>query len=123
MHAQLENWDWCPENSEYCEAGVVDYFYVRNPRRLPFHPRTTMRFETGRSARAITVTFERPGDDRRIRATQSDGIGRNWALRAPRAVNRRQEIWIVVDYNYERDGRRYGGSYSFSRPVLMHRHR
>lgn len=120
MGGTLHFYDWCAENSEYCGSGHLDYAYDPNPRRLPFHRRSLMRLRTAAGAKRITVTFGRRGSDKRIAAKR---VGRRrWTLRAPGAVHRKQEISVVVDYRYRKDGETYGGRYYFSLPVEKHAH-
>jgi hypothetical protein len=123
MQAGLGSWDWCPEEGDYCQSGVVDYAYDPDPARLPFHRRSLIRLDTGRAARALFVTFSRAGKDQRIRAKRRDDSGLRWAIRAPRRTDAEQEIGIVADYRYRKDGEWYGGRYRFFQAVRMHRHR
>lgn len=65
------------------------------------------------------------GKDHRIRARRRGDGGLSWAIRAPRGADAdaEQEIAIVADYRYRKDGSWYGGRFRFSLPVLLHRHR
>jgi hypothetical protein len=124
MEPALGHWDWCFEGEGgVCQNGTVDYAHNPDPVRLPFHARSPMRFETGRPARALTVTFRRRGADRQIRARRADDSGLRWTIRAPSDAKREQNMGIEADYRYRKDKRWYGGRYWFFQEVRMHRHR
>jgi hypothetical protein len=123
MRAAVSGWGWCPEQGDACQQGVVDYAYEPDPERLPFHPRSLVRLETGRPARAVVVTFTRAGKDARLRAKRRDDSGLRWIVRAPRRANEEQDLTMVADYRYRKDEKWYGGRYSFFLPARMHRHR
>ena len=123
MAATLHFYDWCPEDSEYCQSGVIDYAYSEHRPRLPYHPGSTLSFKTGRKARALTISFRRRGPDQHLPAVPSGEDGRSWTLTAPFSPYPRQTIGIVADYRYWRAGHRYGGRYHFSLDVKQHRHR
>ena len=123
MRAALSTWDWCPEEGDYCQSGVLDYAYDPDPERLPFHPHSLLRLDTGRAARAVVVEFSRPGKDARLRAKRRDESGLHWTVRAPRRAEAEQDLTMVADYRYRKDERWYGGRYWFFLPARMHRHR
>ena len=77
-----------------------------------------MRLRTGRSARAVSVSF----DGTRRAAKRRDESGRRWRVRVPRSATGKMFLGIVADYRYREDGKRWGGKYHFFLPVRQHRH-
>jgi hypothetical protein len=116
--AAFESSDWCPEGEDLCRSVIVDYAVPERWDRLPIHPGGVMRLRTGRSARAVSVSFEGP---RRAAKRRGDS-GRRWRVRVPQSATGKMFLGIVADYRYRKDGETWGGKYRFFLPVRQHRH-
>jgi hypothetical protein len=116
--ALLESSDWCQEGEEFCIQRQVDYAVPERWDRLPIHPGGVIRLRTGKSARAVSVSFE----GTRRAAKRRDDSGRRWRVRVPQSATGKMFLRIVADYRYRKDGKRWGGKYRFFLPVRQHRH-
>ena len=116
--AALEHSSWCPEGEDFCMDTWIDYAAPDRWDRLPIHPGGFLRLRTGRSARAVSVSFE----GTRRAAKRRDESGRRWRVRVPQSAKGKMFLGIVADYRYRKDGKTWGGKYDFFLPVRQHPH-